>query len=125
MLKLVRDTLIIHISNEIEGVIYLDIYVNIITEAMQKSSTPTTYKEGDSGLMSNIEIVQNFIDSTNDLYCDDCLSEGLNIKPRQQINQICNKFQKQGFIKRELKQCCYCSNDKLVNLKISKTNIFG
>ena len=65
--------------------------------------------------MSNIKIIQNFINSTKDLYCDDCLSEVLDIKPRQQVNQICNKLQVQGYIKREIKQCCYCLKDKLVN----------
>ncbi|MCM3359245.1 hypothetical protein [Psychrobacillus sp. MER TA 171] len=75
--------------------------------------------------MSNMKIVQNFINTTNDLYCDDCLSEVLVIKPRQQVNQICNKLKTQGIIKREIKQCCYCSKDKLVNLKISITKILG
>ncbi|WP_312128822.1 MarR family transcriptional regulator [Lysinibacillus capsici] len=65
--------------------------------------------------MSNIEIVQNFINSENDLYCDDCLSEKLDIKPRQQVNQICNKLKIQGLLKREVKQCSSCSKDKLIN----------
>lgn len=65
--------------------------------------------------MYNIQIIQNFINSENNLYCDDCLSEKLNIRPRQQVNQICNKLKKQGLLKRERKQCCYCSKDKLVN----------
>lgn len=68
--------------------------------------------------MCNIKTVQNFINNINDLYCDDCLSEVLDIKPRQQVNQICNKLKIRGFIKREVKQCCYCSKDKLVNLKL-------
>ncbi|WDU81549.1 MarR family transcriptional regulator [Lysinibacillus sp. G01H] len=65
--------------------------------------------------MSNVQIVQNFINSENDLYCDDCLSEKLDIKPRQQVNQICNKLKKQGLLKREVKQCSSCSKDKLIN----------
>lgn len=66
--------------------------------------------------MSNIKIVQSFINSNKDSYCDDCLSEILDIKPRQQINQIRNRLKTQGFIKREIRECCYCSKDKLVNL---------
>lgn len=65
--------------------------------------------------MTNTEKIQKFLKSTSDIYCDDCLSEVLNIQPRQQVNQICNKFKKQGDIKREVKQCSYCSKDKLVN----------
>ena len=64
--------------------------------------------------MANIQIVQNFINSENDLYCDDCLSEKLDIKPRQQVNQICNKL-KIRTCKREVKQCSSCSKDKLIN----------
>jgi len=47
-------------------------------------------------------MVQNFINSENKLFCDDCLSEKLDIKPRQQINQICNKLKKQVFYKERL-----------------------
>jgi len=39
----------------------------------------------------------------------------LEIKPRQQINQICNKLKKQGLLKREVKQCSSCAKDKLIN----------
>lgn len=67
--------------------------------------------------MSNIEKVQRFIRTTPTFYCDDCLSEELNIKPRQQINQICRKLMKDGFLKREVKSCVDCSKDKLVNIK--------
>lgn len=65
--------------------------------------------------MYNTQIIQHFIARKDDLYCDDCLSKELNIKPRQQVNRICNKLKKQGLLKRERKQCCYCSKDKLVN----------
>lgn len=47
-------------------------------------------------------MVQNFINSENKLFCDDCLSEKLDIKPRQHINQICNKLKKQVFYKERL-----------------------
>lgn len=67
--------------------------------------------------MTNYLSIQNFISSRNDSYCDDCLSEGLYIKPRKQVNQICNKLKKQNFLKREVKQCSNCSKEKLVNIK--------
>lgn len=59
--------------------------------------------------------IRKFLYITSDVYCDDCLSEVLNIYPRQQVNQICNKFKIQAGIKREIKQCSNCSKDKLVN----------
>lgn len=65
--------------------------------------------------MSNTQIIQNFINRENDLYCDDCLSAKLDIKPRQQVNKICNKLKKQGLLKREVKQCSSCSKDKFIN----------
>lgn len=67
--------------------------------------------------MSNTEKVQRFIDTSTTFYCDDCLSEELNIKPRQQINQICRNLMKDGFLKREVKPCVGCLKDKLVNIK--------
>jgi len=65
--------------------------------------------------MSNMKIVQDFINTASEPYCDDCLSVVLNIKPRQQVNQICNNLKKEGAIKRKVSQCCHCSKDKLIN----------
>lgn len=45
--------------------------------------------------MNNIDIVADFISAGNK-YCDDCLSDALNIKPRQQINQITRKLEKES-----------------------------
>ena len=49
------------------------------------------------------------------LECDDCLSERLNITPRQQINAIANKLKKGGKVNRYKKQCHNCLKNKLVN----------
>lgn len=67
--------------------------------------------------MSNIELVQKFISTSSISYCDDCLSEELNIKPRQQINAICRSLAREQFLKREKKPCVGCSKDKLVSIK--------
>ncbi|HOS11574.1 MAG TPA: hypothetical protein PLL82_08930, partial [Candidatus Aminicenantes bacterium] len=48
-------------------------------------------------------------------YCDDCLSKELNITPRQQVNQICNKFAKAGKIMRNNSICDNCGKQKLSN----------
>ncbi|MFA6993448.1 MAG: hypothetical protein WC268_02525 [Patescibacteria group bacterium] len=69
--------------------------------------------------MSNIEEVKIFLESHKNKYCDDCLSDILKIKPRQQINQICNKLKKQGIIQRKLDKCServVCKREyKLIN----------
>ena len=67
--------------------------------------------------MINAEIVGNFI-SKNNKYCDDCLSEVLDIKPRQQINQICRNLEKDGGYQRKVGQCANCSKDKLITLEL-------
>ncbi|WP_273130037.1 hypothetical protein [Bacillus weihaiensis] len=70
--------------------------------------------------MSNTELVLGFIFKESNYYCDDCLSEKLDIKPRQQINQICNKLKSQGSINREKKDCSSCKKDKLVNIILAE-----
>lgn len=63
--------------------------------------------------MSNTEVVADFISKGNS-YCDDCLSEALDIKPRQQVNQICNKLVVTNVYKREIRPCMNCTKDKLI-----------
>jgi biotin operon repressor len=66
--------------------------------------------------MSNKEVVLSFIrKSDKDFYCDDCLSDILNITPRQQVNQKCNQLKDENVIIRVKEQCFHCSKDKLVN----------
>ncbi len=65
--------------------------------------------------MTNTGVVADFISKGNK-YCDDCLSEVLDIKPRQQINQICRRLKKNGTYQREVGQCANCSKDKLITL---------
>ena len=40
---------------------------------------------------SNFELLKSFLTINNKAYCDDCLSKLTGIRPRQQINQLCNK----------------------------------
>lgn len=47
--------------------------------------------------------------------CDDCLSELLNIRPRQTINQSCNKLHAAGHLKRSKQNCSRCDEIKIVN----------
>lgn len=76
-----------------------------------------TAEKGD-GLMTNMEAVNEFIHENRKLYCDDCLSDELDIKPRQQINQICRNLMKDGVLNREKRQCAGCSKEKLVNVSL-------
>lgn len=66
--------------------------------------------------MSNKEIILNYIKKNNSKICDDCLSYLLQISPRQQVNQICNKLYKSNEINRKIDCCSNCKKDKLVNI---------
>lgn len=66
--------------------------------------------------MTNIDTVASFIKKGYS-YCDDCLSEVLDIKPRQQINKICRQFEKEGSVSRSKSKCGKCSAVKLVTIK--------
>jgi hypothetical protein len=54
--------------------------------------------------------------------CDDCLSVGLNIRPRQQVNQKANELLKNGDIRRYQDVCSRCGAPKLVNEACSSTS---
>lgn len=63
--------------------------------------------------MTNKEKIVDFITKSSKILCDDCLSEELQIYPRQQVNQIANKLGKEeGFI-REKRKCDKCLKNKL------------
>ena len=69
--------------------------------------------------MTNKEVIfQELNKISPQAICDDCLSELLNIKPRQQTNQICNKLASQEKILRKKGECmmhCARVHSKLVN----------
>ncbi|MCX6821999.1 MAG: hypothetical protein NTW30_04445 [Candidatus Aenigmarchaeota archaeon] len=56
-------------------------------------------------------------------YCDDCLSNKLQIKPRQQINQICRNLENDRKISRIKSTCYICKNFKISNFV--KTDVDG
>ena len=66
--------------------------------------------------MTNAEAVINFL--SNKPYCDDCISEELNIKPRQTINQICRILDNVKAIQRVKGSCSSCARDKIVNMSV-------
>ena len=58
-------------------------------------------------------------------FCDDCLSNKLKIKPRQQVNQICRNLKNEGKISRISSNCNICKNTKIlnfINTSINKKN---
>jgi len=66
--------------------------------------------------MSNSDYILEYLEAnlTKEL-CDDCISNKLNISPRQQVNQITRKLTNRGLIIRERKLCSLCKKIKLVN----------
>ena len=63
------------------------------------------------------EIIEDFIDKNNPFYCDDCLSEKLNIHPRQSINSNIRKLYSEGEYKREKIKCEKCMKNKKILYK--------
>lgn len=66
--------------------------------------------------MDNSDIILEYLEENRPSeYCDDCISDQLGIKPRQQVNQICNRLLSQSMIKRSKGLCALCHGRKLVN----------
>lgn len=66
--------------------------------------------------MSNREKILQYLKENGLALCDDCLSAKTQIKPRQQINQLCRNLAETGDILRYKGQCAMCKRGKIVNL---------
>lgn len=62
---------------------------------------------------TNLSIIYNFLSKSGKAYCDDCLSFLTGIKPRQQINQICNR-NTNVICRNDYECCCNCNKYKIV-----------
>jgi hypothetical protein len=85
--------------------------------ASEKSLPDTSTRTPEAKLSNKVKIVLRYLESNpRRTYCDDCLSDLLDIRPRQQINQICNKRLKPPEnILRQVNTCSVCEKIKLVN----------
>ena len=62
---------------------------------------------------TNLSIIHNFLSKSGKPYCDDCLSLLTGIKPRQQINQICNR-NTNVICRNDYERCSNCNKYKIV-----------
>ena len=62
---------------------------------------------------TNLSIIHNFLSKSEKAYCDDCLSLLTGIKPRQQINQICNR-NTNVICRNDYERCSNCNKYKIV-----------
>ena len=62
---------------------------------------------------TNLSIIHNFLSKSGKPYCDDCLSLLTGIKPRQQINQICNR-NTSVICRNDYERCSNCNKYKIV-----------
>lgn len=63
--------------------------------------------------MANADMIMDYLRNNQpNAYCDDCLSNHLNIRPRQQIYQICTRLFQQGMVERTDAQCAACRSYK-------------
>ena len=60
------------------------------------------------------EIIETFINQFNPFYCDDCLSEELEIGSRQVINYYVRKLYSKDAYNREDLECKKCMKKKLL-----------
>lgn len=68
------------------------------------------------GKITNEKKVIEFLSANKDSgYCDDCISYNLNIKPRQQVNQICSILESKKDIERIKSTCQICRKLKILN----------
>jgi len=66
------------------------------------------------GQTTNKDKILSFLyDNAGKPFCDDHLSEVLNIKPRQQVYQICTKLYKEGLIMRDYRICVLCKKQRV------------
>lgn len=72
--------------------------------------------------MNNSERILNWLNVRYfDGFCDDCLSDELDITPRQQINQICRDLFRNEKLFRYKGLCNICGKNKLIN-SVSEEN---
>ena len=71
--------------------------------------------------MSNAERIRTFLMRNYQNYCDDCISDLLNISPRQQVNQICNNPDN-SICSDENGICCNCNKKKKTRFMINIQN---
>lgn len=64
--------------------------------------------------MTNTDQIYDFVKTKRPGLCDDCISKELDIHPRQQVNQICNRLKPEGIV-RQQDYCRQCQKLKLVN----------
>lgn len=62
---------------------------------------------------TNLSIIAHFLKKSGKPYCDDCLSLLTGIKPRQQINQICNG-NTNVICRNDYERCSNCNKYKIV-----------
>ena len=73
--------------------------------------------------MSNTLVVLELLETVKpDGRCDDCLSDELNITPRQTVNQICRPLHDAGRVSRLKATCSRCGKVKLVNTMVAPSD---
>lgn len=67
-------------------------------------------------MINKEQILELLVDSSPQVFCDDCISNELNITPRQQVNQLCRALSKNNEIVRRKGICSSCNRRKLINI---------
>src|SRR5438093_703745 len=66
--------------------------------------------------VSNSDTILEFLENNRPgRFCDDCISTKAGVKPRQQVNQICNRLSTRGTLVRGEGSCTTCGGSKVTN----------
>ncbi len=65
--------------------------------------------------MTNKDLVFDYLRNAEGPRCDDCVSSGTGVQPRQQVNQIARQMQSEAFLARSSGQCSGCGRSKMIN----------
>src|SRR5919198_137326 len=70
--------------------------------------------------MSNTEKILEFLEAVPNGCCDDCISEQTGVEPRQSVNQICRRLEKDDTISRREGPCTLGNHSKKLNILAGK-----
>jgi hypothetical protein len=96
--------------------LWIEVTDGAVLPTLKVAGTPTpAVRKSIAKRETHASKIFDFIDRKGRQFCDDCLSNTLDIKPRQTVNLVCNKLQVERAIERDHRTCDSCERTKIVN----------
>lgn len=102
--KMQGDSWIKFFKGNWDGKRFTELILDCSEDEIEQSVYDWNYKNNSDKVFNYVKLYKGI--------CDDCLSDLTEVKPLQQINQICNNH---DLIIREKSVCCQCEKTKIVN----------